>query len=66
MQDPEVCGGVSSGDGTWRPLHEYQRRPHTLKLTLEELEYPQMAISIHCNNATVVGITNGTIKQQRP
>ncbi len=34
------------------------------KLTLEELGHIQQKISVHCNNATTVGIANNTIKQQ--
>ena len=37
----------------------------TLKLTLKELGHPHPATPIHCDNTTMVGITNGTLKQQR-
>jgi len=36
-----------------------------LKLTLKELGHPHQPIPIHCDNATAVGISNGTVKQQR-
>ncbi len=35
------------------------------RLTLEELGHPQPKTPIHCNNATVVGIANNTVKRQR-
>jgi hypothetical protein len=31
-------------------------------MTLEELGHPQPKIPIHCNNATIVGIANNTVK----
>ncbi len=34
-------------------------------MTLKELGHPQPKTPIHCNNATAVGITNITVKQQR-
>ena len=37
----------------------------TLRLTLEELGYPQPPTPIHDDNTTVVGIINSTIKHQR-
>ena len=36
-----------------------------IRLILEELGHPQPATPIHCDNATAVGITNGTVKMQR-
>ena len=36
-----------------------------LRLTLEELGYPQPPTQIHVNNTTVTGIANNTIKRQR-
>ena len=35
------------------------------RLTLEELGHPQPTTSIHCDNATAVGIANNTVKRQR-
>ena len=36
------------------------------KTTLEDLlEHPQPKIAVHCDNVTVVGIVNNSIKQQR-
>jgi hypothetical protein len=35
------------------------------RLTLQELGRPQPATPIHCDNATAVGIANGTVKKQR-
>jgi hypothetical protein len=35
------------------------------QLTLKELGHPQPHTTVHCNNATTVGITNNTIKRQR-
>jgi hypothetical protein len=35
------------------------------RLTLKELGHPQPRTTVHCNNATTVGIANNTIKQQR-
>ncbi len=35
------------------------------RLTLEELGHPQQQTPVHYNNATTVGITNNTVKQQR-
>ena len=35
------------------------------RLILEELRHPQPATPIHCDNATAVGIVNGTVKMQR-
>ena len=36
-----------------------------IRLILEELGHPQLATPIYCDNATAVGITNGTVKMQR-
>ena len=36
-----------------------------LRLTLEELGYPQPPTHIHVNNTTVTGIVNNSIKRQR-
>ena len=36
-----------------------------IRLILEELGHPQPPTPIHCDNSTCVGITNGTVKQQR-
>ena len=36
-----------------------------LRLTLEELEYPQPPTHIHVNNITVTEIVNNTIKRQQ-
>ena len=36
----------------------------TIWLTLEELSHPQPPTPIHCENANVAGIANGTIKKQ--
>jgi hypothetical protein len=36
-----------------------------MRLTLEELGHPQPPTPIHCNNSTMVGIANTTIKQQK-
>ena len=36
-----------------------------MRLILEELGHPQPATPIHCDNATAVGIVNGTVKMQR-
>ena len=38
---------------------------HTIWLTLAELGHPQPPTPIHCDNATALGISNGTIKKQR-
>jgi hypothetical protein len=35
------------------------------RLTLEELGHPQPRTSVHCDNATTVGIANNTVKWQR-
>ena len=35
------------------------------RLTLQELGHPQPPTPLHCDNATAVGITNGTVKKQR-
>jgi hypothetical protein len=35
------------------------------KATLEDLGHPQPPISVHCDNATAIGIVNNTIKHQR-
>jgi hypothetical protein len=35
------------------------------RLTLAEMGHPQPQTPVHCNNATVVGIANNTIKRQR-
>jgi hypothetical protein len=35
------------------------------RLSLKELGYPQLHTTVHCNNATTVGIANNTIKRQR-
>ena len=37
----------------------------TIRLTLEDLGHPQPPIPIHCDNVTVAGISNITIKKQR-
>jgi hypothetical protein len=34
------------------------------RLTLEELGHPQPRTSVHCDNATTVGIANNTVKRQ--
>ena len=34
------------------------------QLILEELGHPQLRPSVHCDNATTVGIANNTVKQQ--
>ena len=36
-----------------------------MRLILEELGHPQPATPINCDNATAVGIVNGTVKMQR-
>ena len=36
-----------------------------IRLILEELGHPQPPTPIHCDNATAVGISNGTVKKQR-
>jgi hypothetical protein len=35
------------------------------QLTLTDMGHPQPKTSVHCNNATAVGIANNTIKRQR-
>ena len=35
------------------------------RLILKELDHPQSATPVHCNNKTAVGIANNTIKRQR-
>jgi hypothetical protein len=36
------------------------------RLTLTEMGHPQPKTPVHCNNATVVGIANNSIKRQQP
>ena len=36
-----------------------------IRLTLEEMGHPQPPTPINCDNATAVGIVNGTVKRQR-
>jgi hypothetical protein len=35
------------------------------RLTLSDMGHPQPRTPVHCNNATVVGIANNTIKRHR-
>jgi hypothetical protein len=35
-----------------------------LRLTLEEMGHPQLPTPINCNNSTMVGIANNTVKRQ--
>ena len=37
----------------------------TMRLILEEFGHPQPSTPIHCDNATLVGIVDGTVKMQR-
>ena len=36
-----------------------------MRLNLRELGHLQPPIPIHCDDATVIGISNGTVKRQR-
>ena len=36
---------------------------HVMHLILHELEDPLLPTPIHCNNLTIVGITNNTVKK---
>ena len=59
------CVAASTTEEELGALFLNLREARIMKLTLEELGHPQEALITHCDNTTAVGISNGTVKQQR-
>jgi hypothetical protein len=56
-----IHGGISGGSQTWCPFSELPGGI-IFQLTLKDLGHPKPKIPVHCDNATMVGIANNTIK----
>ena len=57
-----VC---SAAEAELAALFLNMREAKILRLMLEEMGHKQPATLVHCDNSTVVGIANDTVKKQR-
>merc|ERR1711983_369440 len=59
------CAAASAAEAKLGALFLNMKEGRVLRLALEELGHPQPPTPVHVDNATAVGIVDGTIKRQR-